>query len=77
MLDIRNNGEEEITQIRFADNQMDNATILEAVPSENEGETGVVSIGDDDGVGVLIYTEEDAHNLIKALNRAIELGWFA
>ena len=71
--DIRANQADEITVIRFADNSDDYVAASGIV----RGFPGVVEVVDlEEGGGLLIFSEEHARNLIKALNKAIELGWF-
>ena len=70
-IDIRVNGEENITKIEFSDSMGVgvNAYFLDAC-----GGNGVTI--DDDDTCVNIASKEDAQNLIKALEKAIELGWW-
>jgi len=72
-LDIRANQADEITVIRFADNSDYYVTANGIV----RGFSGVVEVVDIEEIsGLRIFSEEHARNLIKALNKAIELGWF-
>ena len=69
-IDIRVNSKEEITNIEFADSMENNAYIL----TKYTGYAGIQIENED--FGVEISSKEDAQNLIKALEKAIELGWW-
>lgn len=74
MIDIRNIEQSEITKIEFADEseRYHNAQFLV------KGLDGAVEIESlDVEAGITIASEEDAQNLIKALQKAIELGWWS
>lgn len=74
MIDIRSNEQSEITKIKFADEsrRYHNAQYLV------KGIDRVVEIESCDGLaGITIASEEDAHHLIKALQKAIQLGWWS
>lgn len=68
-LDIRNTQEEEVTSIRFWDD-----TGEDVVASTLTHAWGKVAIEDSTTV-VCVESKEHAINLIKALEKAIELGW--
>lgn len=72
-IDIRSNQAEEVATIRFADNH----EYLVVANGIVRGFSDVVEVVDieNDG-GLRIFSEEHARNLIKALNKAIALGWF-
>lgn len=71
--DIRAYEPEEITAIRFADAEDDHYVASGVV----RGFSGVVEVGDiEEGRWLGLFSEEHARNLIRALNKAIELGWF-
>jgi len=70
--DIRTNQAEEISVLRFAD---DSDCLVASGILRNW--YGGVSVSDIKSERELrIFSEEHARNLIKALNKAIELGWF-
>jgi len=72
-LDIRAYEPEKITVIRFADDE-DDSFVASGIAL---GFSGVVEVGDiGEGRRLGLFSEEHARNLIKALNKAIELGWF-
>ena len=75
-IDVRDVKEGVVTTIIFADS--DDSWIT-AVALVKEGvNSGVVGIQSDFGDETYkILNKEHAHNLIKALNKAIELGWLA
>lgn len=69
-IDVRGEVEEVVTAIKFSDSY---ATHL---IGEGIGEEGsFVMLYDDNNDYVVINDKEHALNLIKALNKAIELGW--
>lgn len=68
-IDIRNESQEEVNEIVFADfNSSNYACII-----TNSGSNTFIE-GEDSSV--VIPSKEHAQNLIKSLNKAIELGWF-
>ena len=69
-IDIRTTNDN-VTKIQFATNHGDNAYIL----TKNNSYDGQVAIKDGNS-NLFIASKEDAENLIKALNKAIELNWF-
>ena len=74
-IDIRTNVETEVEVIRFADDEQYNgyyqASIIRRCDIDN-----MVSIKEGgNGDYVQIAGKEHAHDLIKALEKAIELGW--
>ena len=70
--DIRANQADESTVIRFA-NDGDRYTASDI----GLGFSGVVEVGDSgEGRWLGLFSEEYDRNLIKALNKAIGLGWF-
>jgi len=72
-LDIRACQPEEITVIRFADDE-DDSFVASGIAL---GFSGVVEVGDiGEGRWLGLFLEEYDRNLIKALNKAIGLGWF-
>lgn len=73
--DVRNSGNEGITEIVFADEE-DTQGFVQAYRL-NFGcfrEDNPIAIDDGENC-VIINTKEHAENLIKALRKAIELGW--
>jgi len=72
VFDVRNDVEESITEIVFAET-VDDAGFSVAFKLGNE--FGDVAIWDDQDECVRVRSIEQAQNLIKALNKAIELGW--
>lgn len=81
MFDIREGKTVRVTEIRFADDvDGENATTVSHIPHEynnNTSASGMVAISDDEnGISVVIFSENDAENLIKALQKSIELKWF-
>lgn len=73
--DVRNTTEEEITVIIFHDAE-DSSCGDGLAFCLSQGLTVAVRIEDSDGDMVLIKDRAHAENLIKALNKAIDLGWF-
>lgn len=71
-LDIRTNEPEKVTVLRFADDS--DYYTASGIICESHGVVSVVDI--EEGRDLRIFSEEHAQNLIKALNKAIELGWF-
>ena len=69
--DIRTNEPEEITILRFADDIRYHASGI-----SRSGCGGVWVTGTHTERNLRICSEEHAQNLIKAINKAIELGWF-
>lgn len=70
--DVRNATQDEINTIIFADTHP-----TYAICNRIEKEKGdLVKIVDEQYGTMYIGSKEDALNLIKALNKAIELGWF-
>lgn len=72
IFDVREENNEEITEIVFAEREdIEAYTICPAV-----GCNGFITIYDGkDAESVSISSIEHAENLIKALRKAIELGW--
>lgn len=86
-ISVIDNSSVNITKIRFSDST--NSDGYEALDDakgmfvgkitfeEGEGYTGeMVGIVSHDGDYIPILTKQDATNLIKALEKAIELGWY-
>ena len=71
--DIRTNEPEEITVLRFAD---DGGNYHTASGILRLGDWSVAVIDIEAERDLRIFSEGHALNLIKALNKAIELGWF-
>ena len=71
--DIRAGQAEEITVIRFADDN-DYYHTASGILRNNRGGVEVIDIETERDLRV--RSEEHAQNLIKALNKAIALGWF-
>ena len=71
--DIRTNQAEEISLLRFAD---DSGCHHVASGILRLGAWGVSVIDIESKRELRIYSEEHAQNLIKVINKAIELGWF-
>ena len=71
--DIRTNQAEEITLLRFADNGGD-YHVASGVLRRADGSIEVIDIESERDLW--ICSEEHAQNLVNALNKAIELGWF-
>lgn len=75
-IDIRNEVDDKVTVIVFADGEgADGITQAKAIALYDYNGVPYVSIEDMDGDVVIINSKEHAQNLIKALNKAIELGW--
>jgi hypothetical protein len=72
--DVRDGAENNITSIIIADDHPTVVIATNLTPSESR--EGVVLINDVSDDYVMINSEEHANNLIKALNKAIELKWF-
>lgn len=78
VFDVRNNPVEEITEIVFAEprhNDEDNTPQAYSIEVGGEIRGDFVAISDAGGECVFINSKEHAENLIKALNKAIELNW--
>jgi hypothetical protein len=71
--DIRTNQAGEISVLRFADDN-DYYRTASGILHSADGGVSVIDIGTESDLR--ICSEEDAQNLINALNKAIELGWF-
>ena len=71
--DIRTNQAEEISLLRFADDSGCHHVASGILPGVG---VGVSVIDIESERGLWICSEEHAQNLINALNKAIELGWF-
>lgn len=69
--DVRNTVDNEVTRIQFAD---PTAGCGCSLVKDSEGDVTLVDYEDDWASN--IATKQDAENLIKALQKAIELGWF-
>jgi len=69
-IDVREDKELEITEIVFADKFEYNINAIYLPGS------GKVRVSNSYSTGSMIGSKEDALNLIKALNKAIDLGWF-
>jgi len=71
-IDIRNDKVDDVVDcILFADPSEDNYAAFELIYRFGE-----VYIRDDEKTMVLIETKTNSENLIKALTKAIHLGWF-
>lgn len=70
-IDIRKQCNEETRRIRFSDSSgsIENAELLQRY-------IDVVGINSEDRE-IFLTSKEDAENLIKALQKAIELGWWS
>jgi hypothetical protein len=81
VLDVRNDKVQEFTTIRFADQTGRNSVTHahELMKWENSSNMIVVADSDydvDESMGyVVVSSAEHANDLIKALKKAIELGW--
>lgn len=71
VFDVRNTKDNEVTKIAFADKTAGYGCSL---VKDSEGDVTLVDYEDDWASN--IATKQDAGNLIKALQKAIELGWF-
>ncbi len=74
--DIRKEGSEEITKIVFADEaerDYDETARVFRLVKDSDGP--FILVEDENGTYVVVDTKERTLNLIKALNKAIELGW--
>jgi hypothetical protein len=72
VFDVREDVEESITEIVFAEKKDNEGTSL----AYKMGRMwNGVALHDDTGEKVLVQSAQDAQSLIKALNKAIELGW--
>lgn len=71
--DVRNNGVGVIDVIKFADENEYSYSILTHISSEeiHDGDIQLISSGGH----ARIHSKAHARNLIKALEKAIELGW--
>lgn len=75
-IDIRNNGVSEVTAIRVADKHPSWA-IVEIIEKDDTDPAGIVLKDSDDHMTshLAILNKEHAENVIKGLQKAIELGW--
>lgn len=76
-IDIRNKVQEEVTEIIFADEKGQD-TVVQAYKIEKYSDCGLnpyILIVDGEQCDIVVNTVEHANNLIKALNKAIALGW--
>lgn len=79
-IDVRSAKEEAVTIIKFADGEeCDSVVELQFIP-ENVcvylNSTREARQRDGGCANVILDSKEDAQNLIKALRKAIELGWW-
>lgn len=75
-IDIRNEGNEEIDSIVFADSSgEDGFPQANNITQCNYDGVPYICIENGDCIEIVINTKEHVLNLIKALNKAIELGW--
>lgn len=75
-IDVRVTKEAPIEYIRFADENPYNYTATRIKKGNRDTPDGVSIEEDDGGEGdVAIHSKEHGENLIKALQKAIELGW--
>ncbi len=81
VFDVRNNSTSEVNEIHFAD-KVDNYTTNTQAYRIKKFDESVVMIEDEDHVDedsdngfVLVTSKSHADNLIKALNKAVDLGW--
>lgn len=72
-IDIRNEDNEEVQVIVFGD-EKSSGGFWQANRLDNAELDGYFFISDS-VESVVINSKDHAHNLIKALNKAIELGW--
>lgn len=61
--------------IKFADVNANSFASAFHITLSGHGGGNTIAITDDDGEFVLIHSKETAINLIKAVNKAIELSW--
>jgi hypothetical protein len=77
IIDIRNESNEQVTVIQFADR---NGGYTKATRIHRKN-SGTVAIEEEDGMAssedVRVTSIPHARNLIKALEKAIELGWLS
>lgn len=73
-IDIRAGEGAKITEIRFADKGFSCVTSPDIIELESNGE--VLLTDSENGEGVTVVDLEHAENLIQALQKAIQLGWF-
>lgn len=71
-IDIRDYGDGEIRKIRFFDECYDGMSAADVIRLAGD-EIQIIESGNSDYVRV--YTAEQAKNLIKALEKALELEW--
>lgn len=64
-----------VTSIKFADAHENSFASGFQITLTGHGDGNTISISDDQSNFVLIHTKETAINLIKAINKAIELSW--
>ena len=71
-IDIREYDNSLIEEILFAEKEEARPEIATILLHSGEGKVYIVS----QQAYVAVLTKQDVKNLIKALNKAIELGWF-
>lgn len=71
-VDVRRDNIDAIKNIRFADLKDDWLTATSLRKSDH----GVLIKTDANSSTMILHSKTDVANMIKALNKAIELGWF-
>lgn len=77
-IDIRNDKVSNVTEIRFSDDIVNTTTVASTLSKDKDGEVLIKDRCFDfyEGLGYLcIANKEHATDLIKALEKAVELGW--
>lgn len=72
VFDVREDVKEGVIEIVFAEMEVDGTSVAYKLTGDRYSE---VAIWDKLDEYVLVKSAQDAQNLIKALNKAIELGW--
>lgn len=76
-IDIRKATKETIDVIRFTDHPADDCAVAADVVVKSRGDCPVwLQNSEDDNDIIGIRNKQDALNLVEALRKAIELGWF-
>jgi len=74
IFDVRNDGAGEVDEVVFADGKAaDGSYQAHRIEPHTKGRD--VKVFDGSGDYVYVNSEDHARDLIKALNKAIELGW--
>lgn len=73
--DIRDMTNKEVTMITFADDEHDNGTTQAYYLEKADHSDDVIKIYDGQDDYVYLTSKDHAEHLIKAIHKAIDLGW--